>query len=101
MHFLQLFSHCETLSFEPYSKGISIEWEKMPFLLLTRVRKHHGDQTSLWELSVLLLSKAAATLENWNLRLSEITEELILGPFLSVIHRLYSFSSSVVNAELL
>lgn len=73
----------------------------MPFLLFTGVRKHHGDKTNLWDLSVLLLSKTVATLENWNQRLPEITEQLILGPFLSIISRLYSLNSKIINAELL
>lgn len=71
------------------------------FLLFTRVRKHYRDKTNLWALSILLLSKTAATLENWNQTLPEITEQLILAPFLSIIIILYSFNSKIINAELL
>lgn len=73
----------------------------MPFLLFTRVKQNYGDKTNLWELSVLLLFKTAATLENWNQPFPEINAELILGPFLSIFSRLYSFNSKIINAELL
>lgn len=82
-------------------KVFQLSGKKMPFLLFTRVKQNYGDKTNLWELSVLLLFKTAATLENWNQPFPEITAELILGPFLSIFSRLYSFNSKIINAELL
>lgn len=70
----------------------------MPFLLFCKGRKCHGDETNLWELFILLLSKIAGKLEPETSRKHRIIKSQLFSIHQTFFFQLWDYKCCVTEA---